>query len=86
MDRRSNLWIPTEGVDRDEIKETAVSMEKHLIDETARVDCGSRGADVDIETCLACRHLEKYDPDSRGPFLVCSGVENASTARIAALA
>jgi hypothetical protein len=61
-----------------------MSKEKHLIDETARVYCGRRGGDVDIETCLACRHLEKYDLDSRRPYLVCNGAEEARLARVAA--
>jgi hypothetical protein len=61
-----------------------MSREKHLIDETARVFCVVRGRDVDIETCLACRHLEKYDLDSRRPYLICTGTEDARIARIAA--
>lgn len=61
-----------------------MSKEKHLIDETARVFCRVRGRDVDIETCLACRHLEKYDFDSRRPYLVCKGAEEARLARVAA--
>jgi hypothetical protein len=61
-----------------------MSREKHLIDETARVFCGVRGKDVDIETCLACRHLVKYDLDSRRPYLVCKGAEEANLARVAA--
>jgi hypothetical protein len=63
-----------------------MSKEKHLIDETARVFCGVRGKDVDIETCLACRHLEKYDLDSRRPYLVCKGAEEAQLTRVAAKA
>lgn len=61
-----------------------MSKEKHLIDETARVYCGLRGKDVDIEVCLACRRLEKYDLDSRRPYLVCRGAEEAQLARVAA--
>jgi hypothetical protein len=61
-----------------------MSREKHLIDETARVFCGARGKDVDIEICLGCRHLEKYDLDSRRPYLVCKGAEEAQLARVAA--
>jgi hypothetical protein len=61
-----------------------VSTEKHLIDQTARVYCGSRGADVDIETCLACGHLEKHDLDSRRPYLVCRRIASVQKARIAA--
>ena len=56
--------------------------EKHLIDETARVFCALRGRDVDIETCLGCRHLEKYDLDSRRPYLVCKGAEEARLIRV----
>jgi hypothetical protein len=61
-----------------------MSREKHLIDETARVFCGVRGKDVDIEICLGCRHLETYDLDSRRPYLVCRGAEEAQLARVAA--
>lgn len=61
-----------------------MSKEKHLIDETARVYCGLRGKDVDLEVCLACRRLEKYDLDSRRPYLVCRGAEEARLARVAA--
>ena len=61
-----------------------MSNEKHLIDETARVFCGVRGKDVDIETCLGCRRLEKYDLDSRKPYVICRGAEEARLARIAA--
>jgi hypothetical protein len=61
-----------------------MSKEKHLVDETARVFCGVRGRDVDIETCLGCRHLERYDLDSRRPYLVCRGSEAGQIARIAA--
>jgi hypothetical protein len=52
-----------------------VSKQKHLLDETARVLCQMRARDVDIEVCLACRHLESYDLDSRRPFIVCTGPE-----------
>ena len=54
------------------------------IDETARVFCGIRGKDVDIEICLGCRHLENYDLDSRRPYLVYKGAEEAKLARVAA--
>lgn len=50
--------------------------EKHLIDHAARVYCGMRGSDVDIETCLGCGRLENYDLDSRHPYLVCEGPED----------
>ena len=61
-----------------------MSKEKHFIDETARVFCGFRGKDVDIETCLGCRLLDKYDLDSRRPYLVCKGAEEARLASLAA--
>ena len=61
-----------------------MSKEKHLIDETARVYCQMRGRDVDVEVCLACRRLEDYDLDSRRPYVVCRGAEEARLARIAA--
>lgn len=61
-----------------------MSKEKHLIDEMARVFCGVRAKDVDIETCLACPHLVKYDLDSRRPYLVCKGAEETRLARAAA--
>lgn len=61
-----------------------MSKEKHLIDETARVFCAVRRKDVDIETCLGCRHLEKYDLDSRRPYLVCKGSDDFRLARFAA--
>lgn len=61
-----------------------MNREKHFIDETARVHCGVRGKDVDIETCLACRRLERYDLDSRRPYLVCRGAEDIRLARVAA--
>jgi hypothetical protein len=60
---------------------------KRFIDRTARVYCGMRGRDVDIETCLTCGRLKTYDLDSRRPYVVCerpdelSGV--ASDSRIA---
>ena len=61
-----------------------MSKQKHLIDETARVHCGLRGKDVDIEVCLACTRLERYDLDSRRPYLVCRSAEDFERERLAA--
>jgi hypothetical protein len=44
---------------------------KRFVDQTARVYCGMRGRDVDIETCLGCVSLKTYDLDSRQPYVVC---------------
>ena len=48
-----------------------MSKEKHFVDESAHVYCPFRERDVDIEVCLACRHLEDFDLDSGRPYLVC---------------
>ena len=53
-----------------------MAREKQFIDESTRVYCGSRGEDVDIETCLGCRRLVTYDLDCRRPYIVCRASED----------
>jgi len=63
-----------------------VRNEKHLTDESARVYCGLRGKGVDIETCLGCRRLQRYDLDCRRPYVVCRSAEDLELERLAARA
>jgi hypothetical protein len=47
---------------------------EHFVD-GGRVGCAVRGADVDVETCMACEHAVSVDLGANPPVVRCRGID-----------